>query len=291
MSGLYLYALYNGMVLGLAIFLVSSGLTLAFGIMKIFNFAHGAFFMIGAYIAYALTGQEAGSLFIFLGAALVAALVIGFVGVVADFAVFRRLAGVLAEYTLMAAFGILLLSNGVAKIAFGQAVHTVYPPPVLGGFIDMGLPVSIYGLFIIASGVIVFLALEIGLNRLWFGKKVLAVARDPWMANVMGLRVQRLKLYSVVLAFALAGLAGGLLVANQALSLDLGHSYLLFAFCAVIVGGLGSIRGAFFASIMFGLAESLNAVLLPALPGIATYLLLIILVLIRPQGLFPELSQ
>lgn len=291
MSGLYLYALYNGMVLGLAIFLVSSGLTLAFGIMKIFNFAHGAFFMIGAYIAYALTGQEAGSLFIFLGAALVAALVIGFVGVIADFAVFRRLAGVPAEYTLMAAFGILLLSNGVAKIAFGQAVHTVYPPPILGGFIDMGLPVSIYGLFIIASGVIVFLALEIGLNRLWFGKKVLAVARDPWMANVMGLRVQRLKLYSVVLAFALAGLAGGLLVANQALSLDLGHSYLLFAFCAVIVGGLGSIRGAFFASIMFGLAESLNAVLLPALPGIATYLLLIILVLIRPQGLFPELSQ
>lgn len=291
MSGLYLYALYNGMVLGLAIFLVSSGLTLTFGIMKIFNFAHGAFFMIGAYVAYALTGQEAGSLFIFLGAALGAALLIGFVGFIADFAVFRRLAGVPAEYTLMAAFGILLLSNGVAKITFGQAVHTVYPPPILGGFIDMGLPVSIYGLFIIAAGVLVFLALEIGLNRLWFGKKVLAVARDPWMANVMGLRVQRLKLYSVVLAFALAGLAGGLLVANQALSLDLGHSYLLFAFCAVIVGGLGSIRGAFFASILFGLAESLNSVLLPALPGIATYSLLIILVLIRPQGLFPELSQ
>lgn len=292
MTSLYLYALYNGLVMGLAIFLVSSGLTLAFGIMKIFNFAHGAFFMVGAYIAYALTGQEASSLFMFLGAALIAALVIGAIGVVADYAVFRRLAGVPAEYTLMAAFGILLLSNGVSKIAFGQAVHTVYPPAALGDFIDAGgLPVSVYGLFIIASGIAVFLALEIGLNRLWFGKLVLAVARDPWMANVSGLRVQRLKLFSVVLAFALAGLAGGLLVANQALSLDLGHSYLLFAFCAVIVGGLGSIRGAFIASILFGLAESLNAVALPGLPGIATYSLLIILVLIRPQGLFPELSQ
>lgn len=291
MMSLYLYAVYNGLVLGLAIFLVSSGLTLAFGIMKIFNFAHGAFFMVGAYTAYALTGQEASSLFVFLGAALVAALLIGFVGVIADFAVFRRLAGVPAEYTLMAAFGILLLSNGVSKIAFGQAVHTVYPPEALSAFLDVGIPVSVYGLFIIGAGIMVFLALEVGLNRLWFGKLVLAVARDPWMANVAGLRVQHLKLFSVVLAFALAGLAGGLLVANQALSLDLGHSYLLYAFCVVIVGGLGSIRGAFVASILFGLAESLNAVVLPSLPGIATYSLLIILVLIRPQGLYPELSQ
>lgn len=291
MTTLYLYSIFNGLVLGLAIFLVSSGLTLAFGIMKIFNFAHGAFFMIGAYTAHAITGQEASSLPLFLGAAVVAAALVGSIGVVADFVVFRRLAGVPAEYTLMAAFGILLLSNGVTKIAFGQAVHAIYPPAALGGFIDMGLPVSIYGLFIIGCGIAVFLALEIGLNRLWFGKLVLAVARDPWMANVSGLRVQRLKLISVVVAFALGGLAGGLLVANQALSLDLGHSYLLLAFCAVIVGGLGSIRGAFIASILFGMAESLNAVLLPGLPGIATYSLLILLVLIRPQGIYPELSQ
>lgn len=291
MTGLYLFALFNGLVLGLAIFLVSSGLTLAFGIMKIFNFAHGAFFMVGAYTAYALTGQEASSLPVFVGAALVAAMLVGFVGVVADLAVFRRLAGVPAEYTLMAAFGILLLSNGITKITFGQGVHAIYPPAELGGIINLGMPVSVYGLFIIGSGILVFLALEIGLNRLWFGKLVIAVARDPWMANVSGLRVQRLKLISVVVAFALAGLAGGLLVANQALSLDLGHSYLLLAFCAVIVGGLGSIRGAFLASILFGLAESLNSVLLPGLPGIATYSLLIVLVLIRPQGLYPELSQ
>ncbi len=292
MTSLYLYAVFNGLVMGQAIFLVSSGLTLAFGIMKIFNFAHGAFFMIGAYTAHALTGQEASSLPAFLGAALVAAMLIGAIGVVADFAVFRRLAGVPAEYTLMAAFGILLLSNGITKIAFGQAVHAIYPPQALSGMIFLGgMPISVYGLFIIASGVAIFLALEIGLNRLWFGKLLLAVARDPWMANVSGLRVQRMKLFAVIVAFALAGLAGGLLVPNQALSLDLGHSYLLLAFCAVIVGGLGSIRGAFIASVVFGLAESLNSVVFPGVPGIATYSLLIILVLIRPQGIYPELSQ
>lgn len=291
MTSLYLYSIFNGLVLGLAIFLVASGLTLAFGVMKIFNFAHGAFFMIGAYTAHWLTGQEASSLAVFLGAALAAAMLVGSIGVVADLAVFRRLSGAPAEYTLMAAFGILLLCNGFAKIAFGQAVHAIYPPEALGGFIDAGLPLSVYGLFIIGAGVAVFLILEIGLNRLWLGKLVLAVARDPWMADVSGLRVQRLKLLSVVVAFALAGLAGGLLVANQALSLDLGHSYLLLAFCAVIVGGLGSIRGSFIASVGFGMAESLNSTLLPALPGIATYSLLIAVVLVRPQGLYPELSQ
>jgi branched-chain amino acid transport system permease protein len=290
-TSLYLYAVFNGIVLGMAIFLVSSGLTLAFGIMKIFNFAHGAFFMIGAYVAHAITGQEAASLPWFLAAALAAALAVGVIGILADLAIFRRLAGVPPEYTLMAAFGMMLLCTGGTRIVFGQSVHSVYPPAALSSVFDVGFPISAYGLFVIGSGIMILVLLEVGLNRLWFGKLVLAVARDPWMANVSGLRVQRLKLASVALSFALAGIAGGLLVANQSLSLDLGHSYLLLAFCAVIVGGLGSIRGAFVASIIFGLAESLNSVVLPTMPGIGSYALLILLVLLRPQGIDPELSQ
>lgn len=293
MNTLHFYALFNGLVLGMAIFLVSSGLTLAFGILKIFNFAHGAFFMIGAYTAYTITGQEASSLWVFLGAAAIAALVIGVVGIFTDLAIFRRLANVPHEYTLMAAFGIMLFCTGATRILFGQDVHAIYPPIAIGGFLDVGLPVplSVYGMFIIASGIVVLLALEIGLSRSWYGKVILAVARDPWMANVSGLRVQRVKLVSVALSFALAGLAGGLLMANQSLTLDLGHSYLLLAFCAVIVGGLGSVRGAFIASLVFGFAESFNAVIFPTMPGIGSYALLILLVLIRPQGIFPELSQ
>jgi branched-chain amino acid transport system permease protein len=288
---LYIFALFNGLVLGIAIFLVAAGLTLAFGIMKIFNFAHGVFFMIGAYVAYTLTGQEAGSFALFIAAALIAAAVVGAMGVGADLLVFRRLAGVPTEYTLMAAFGIMLLCNGATRMTFGQDTHAVYPPEALAGMVDVGFPISTYSLFVIAAGVAVFLFLEFGLNRLWIGKLIQAVARDPWMSDVAGLRVQRLKLISVALSFALAGLAGGVLIANQSLSLDLGQSYLLLAFCAVIVGGLGSITGAFIAAIIFGLAESLNSVLLPTMPGIGSYILLIALVLLRPQGLFPELAQ
>jgi branched-subunit amino acid ABC-type transport system permease component len=192
------------------------------------------------------------------------------------------------EYTLIATFAIMLICNGAARMIFGQDVYTVYPPPLLDGLVKLGLPLSIYSLFIIACGIVVFVFLEFGLNRFWFGKIVQAVARDPWMSDVIGLRVQRIKLISVGLSFALAGVAGGLLVANQGLSLDLGHSYLLLAFNCVIVGGLGSIRGAFIAAMIFGLFESLNAVLLPATPGIASYVLLVALILIKPNGLFPE---
>jgi branched-subunit amino acid ABC-type transport system permease component len=110
------------------------------------------------------------------------------------------------------------------------------------------------------------------------------------MAGVVGLRVQRLKLVSVGVSFALAGLAGGLLVPNQSLSLSLGHSYLLLAFNAVIVGGLGSVRGAFVASLIFGLFESFNSVLLPSMPGTVSYMILIAVILLKPDGLFPERS-
>ncbi len=282
------FAAVNGVVLGMAIFLVASGLTLVFGILRIFNFAHGSFFMIGAYLAHAIMGQEPSGLWFYLSASLAAALVIGAIGLVTDRIVLRRLAGVSNDYSLIATFAILLLTEGAAKLIFGQDIYTVYPPPALDRIADIGIPVTYYSFFIIGCGVAVFALLELGLNYLWFGKLIQAVARDPWMADVIGLRIQRIKLISVGASFALVGLAGGLLVANQSLSLDLGHSYLLLAFNSVIVGGLGSVRGAFLAALIFGLFESFNSVLLPSMPGTVSYAVLIGVILLKPEGLFPE---
>ena len=282
------FATINGIVLGMAVFLVAAGLTLVFGILKVFNFAHGAFFMIGAYVAHAITGQDPSSLWFFLLAAFVAALAVGAMGIVTDTVVLRRLSGVANDYTLIATFAILLLCDGATKMVFGQDIYAVYPPPELDQALDLGIVVTYYSLFIVACGIAVFVLLELGLNRLWFGKLVQSVARDPWMARVVGLRVQRLKLISVGVSFALAGLAGGLLVANQSLSLSLGHSYLLLAFNSVIVGGLGSVRGAFIAALIFGLFESFNSLLLPSMPGTVSYVVLIAVILLKPEGLFPE---
>jgi branched-subunit amino acid ABC-type transport system permease component len=282
------FAAANGIVLGMAVFLVAAGLTLVFGILKVFNFAHGSFFMIGAYIAHAITGQDPSSLPYFLFAAFVAALAVGAMGIATDTLVLRRLSGVANDYTLIATFAILLLCDGATKMVFGQDIYAVYPPAVLDQTMDVGILLTYYSVFIVACGIIVFVLLELGLNRLWFGKLVQTVARDPWMAGVIGLRVQRLKLVSVGVSFALAGLAGGLLVANQSLSLSLGHSYLLLAFNSVIVGGLGSIRGAFVAALIFGLFESFNSLLLPSMPGTVSYMVLIAVILLKPEGLFPE---
>ncbi|MFI0842567.1 branched-chain amino acid ABC transporter permease [Mesorhizobium sp. IMUNJ 23232] len=282
------FAAFNGLVLGMAVFLVAAGLTLVFGILRVFNFAHGSFFMVGAYIAHAVMGREPRFVWQYLGAAVVAAIVIGIIGLIVDRVVLRRLAGVANDYTLIATFAILLLTEGAAKLIFGQDFYTVFPPPVLDQIVNIGIPVTYYSFFIIACGIIVFVLLEWGLNHLWFGKLVQAVARDPWMADVIGLRVQRLKLISAGASFALVGLAGALLVANQTLSLSLGQSYLLLAFNSVIIGGLGSVRGAFLAALILGLFESFNSVLLPSMPGVVAYVVLILVILLKPQGLFPE---
>lgn len=288
MTSQFAFAAFNGLVLGMAVFLVAAGLTLIFGILRVLNFAHGSFFMIGAYIAHAVIGREASSTLQFLGAALAAALVIGAIGLVVDRVVLRRLEGVPTDYTLIATFALLLLSEGAAKLVFGLDFYTVYPPPALDRIADIGIPVTYYSFFIIGCGIVVFALLEFGLNYLWYGKMVQAVARDPWMADVIGLPVQRIKFISVGVSFALVGLAGGILVANQALSLSLGHSYLLLAFNSVIVGGLGSVRGAFIAALIFGFFESFNSVLLPSMPGTVSYAVLILVILFKPAGLFPE---
>jgi branched-chain amino acid transport system permease protein len=237
-----------------------------------------------------MTGQEPSSLPVFLLAALVSALAIGVIGLMTDTIVLRRLAGVANDYTLIATFAILLLCDGATRIVFGQDIYTVYPPPALDNVVDLGIIVSYYSMFIVVCGVVVFLLLDFSLNKLWVGKLIKTVARDAWMADVIGLRVQRFKLISVGVSFALAGLAGGLLVANQSLSLSLGHSYLLLAFNAVIVGGLGSIRGAFVAALIFGIFESFNSVLLPSMPGTVSYIVLIAVILLKPDGILPERS-
>ncbi|WP_342363622.1 branched-chain amino acid ABC transporter permease [Terrarubrum flagellatum] len=281
------FAIINGLTTAMAVFLVAAGLTLMFGILRVLNFAHGAFFMIGAYVAWSLLGDAPDSLAAFIGGALGAAALVGALGLVVDQLVLRRLRHVDEHYMLIATFAVLLICVGVAKMIWGMDFHSADPPPFLdGGVAIAGLFLPKFSLFVIATGFVVFLALEIAIHRLWLGKMVTALAADGWMANLLGVNVPLGTTLSVVASFALAGLAGGLLLPNQALSPALGDTYLLLAFTAVIIGGLGNVRGAFIASILLGMIESFNALLLPNLPGLAVYLGMIAFLLLRPNGLF-----
>jgi branched-chain amino acid transport system permease protein len=281
------FALISGLTLAMAGFLVATGLTLVFGVLGILNFAHGAYFMVGAYVTYMVVGNAPQTVAWWLAGCVAGGLVVGLLGLLTDAVVFRRLRHVDQHYTLIATFALLLVVSGLVKLGFGLDFRSVRPPPALDTTLAMGsLFVPVYSLFVIGAGIAVFLALDLVMHRSWGGKLVEAVARDAWMADVMGINTSIVMTIAVVASFALAGFAGGLLVPNQSLSPGLGDVFLLFAFNAVILGGLGSVRGAFIASIVLGLIESFSAVLLPEMPSITLYLALIAFILIKPQGIF-----
>ncbi|MCO5074276.1 MAG: branched-chain amino acid ABC transporter permease [Chelatococcus sp.] len=272
----------------MAFFLVAAGLTWVFGILKILNLAHGAFFMLGAYIAYTIGGASPSSLWTFIGVALLAAIAIGIMGLVTDKFVLGRLRNVDYHYVLIATFGLMLFCEGVAKAIWGSDYYSVMPPPEVDTAVKIGSSyISLYTILVIVIGLAAFAVLELIMNRMWAGKIMRAVANDPWMAGTIGINVPMVLMLSVVASFALAGFAGGILVPNQTLSVHVGSSFILYAFLAVVIGGLGSIRGTFVACILLGLVESANATFLPEYGGIAVYVLLAVFLIARPQGLFP----
>ncbi|MBE7202811.1 MAG: branched-chain amino acid ABC transporter permease [Parafilimonas terrae] len=279
--------LFNALGWGMATFLVAAGLTLVFGILHVLNFSHGGFFMIGAYLAFTISAALGStSLAAFLGASLAAAILVGILGLAVDRAVFRRLAHVDGAYVLVATYALLLVCNGAVKLIWGLNVQSAQPPAALFEVTVLGdLVMPHYAIFVIAAGVTVYLALEWLLNLTAAGKMIRAIAADPWMTQLLGINVGLVYSATVALGFALAGLAGGFLVANQSLSPDLAGIFIIQAFGVVIIGGMGSIRGAFLASLLLGLVDSFGTALLPDMPGVLFFVALAVLLLVRPQGL------
>ncbi|MFP1631648.1 branched-chain amino acid ABC transporter permease [Zhengella sp. ZM62] len=279
---------FNGLAWGMATFLVAAGLTLIFGILHILNFAHGGFFMIGAYVAYSVMLAFGGSLplWLYLVAAIAAGLAVGLMGWGVDKVILRRLRNVEDAYSLIATYALLLVCVGGVQLVWGLNYLSVMPPPELNSVVflgDMFMPT--YTIFIIACGILAFIALEIFISHTEMGRLIRVVAADPWMAKLLGLNVRRIYLITVVFSFALAGLAGGLLMANQSLSPELGGIFLLQAFGVVIVGGMGSIRGAFIAAILLGMIESFGTYFFPQYPGIYFLIALAVILLVKPEGI------
>lgn len=284
-----MFTLVNGLTTGMAVFLVAAGLTLVFGIMRILNFAHGAFFMIGAYVASSLVGSAPRSVLALVAAAVVAALVVGVLGIVVQRFILRRIQHVDEHYMLIATFAVMLVCVGFVKLVWGLEFLSVDPPPGIDSGVSIfGLFVPSFSLFIIGSGIVVFVVLDFVIHRAWAGKMITAIARDGWMAELLGVNVPAGVMAAVGGSFALAGLAGGLLLPNQTLSPALGDTFLLLAFITVVIGGLGNVRGAFIAAILLGLIDGLNTMFLPAYPGIAVYVGMVAFLLMWPNGILGE---
>jgi branched-chain amino acid transport system permease protein len=285
---LLLGPLFNGLFSAMVIFLFATGLTLIFGILRILNFAHGGFFMIGAYLAFSLVrafggDMSAGS---YILISIVAGVAVGLCGLVVERLIFRRLQHVDEAYSLIATYALLLISEGAVKAIWGVSFHSVTTPASLGGALVVGdLVMPVFAIFIIGLGVLCYAVLEWILQHTAVGKLMKSLASDPWMAGMLGIDVPRFYAWIVVIGFFLAGLAGGLLLPNQTLSPNLASVFVVQAFGVLIVGGMGNIRGAFLASILLCVIDSYGSVLFSQVPGIFFYVAMAVMLLARPQGL------
>ncbi len=288
MLALTLSPVFNGLFSAMVVFLFATGLTLIFGILRILNFAHGGFFMIGAYLAFTLVRAFGGDMSVgsYLLISIVAGIAVGLCGLVVERLIFRRLQQVDEAYSLIATYALLLISEGAVKAIWGVSFHSVTTPNALGGAVVVGgLVMPVFALFIIALGVLCYAVLEWILQHTAAGKLMKSLASDPWMAGMLGINVPRFYAWIVVIGFFLAGLAGGLLLPNQTLSPSLASVFVVQAFGVLIVGGMGNIRGAFLASILLCVVDSYGSVLFPQVPGIFFYVAMAVMLLARPQGL------
>ncbi|WP_054311379.1 branched-chain amino acid ABC transporter permease [Mesorhizobium sp. 1M-11] len=298
---LFLEQLLNGVQFGVMLFLMAAGLTLIFGIMGVINLAHGSIYMIGAY-AGTFVATETGSFWLGIPAALAAA---ALAGVVIEFLVVRRLYGRDHLDQVLATFGLILIFNQAVTMLFGRQPLFVQMPSILDGSVELlpGLSYPIYRLTIILVGLLVAFGLYLLINRTRIGMLVRAGSTNREMVRALGVDVRLLYTLVFGLGALLAGLAGFMAGPILAVQIGMGEQILITTFVVVVIGGVGSIRGAFFASLILGIVDTGLRAYLPGLlrqvmvgpeadalgAGISSmgiYLLMAIVLLIRPKGLF-----
>jgi branched-chain amino acid transport system permease protein len=281
-------AVIGGIASGMPLFVIGSGLTLIFGVMRVLNFAHGALFMMGVYVCYTLSsGKELG----FGGFILIiiaAAVVLGVVGGVVDIGVLRQLgqSGDSELRGMFAMYGVFLILSGSVAYIWGSQPLSVATPRFLSGYFTLmsGIAVTRQDLFYLVSGVLVAGGLFWLLRRTAFGRRVRAVAADHEMAVALGIRASRVRLEVFVLGAALAGFAGALSANLLSVNSSLATDYVLQAFAVVIAGGLGSVEGALVAALALGILESIVAIFIPQFSPYVLYAFIAVTAILTPRG-------
>ncbi|THU00286.1 branched-chain amino acid ABC transporter permease [Lampropedia puyangensis] len=299
---LLLEQLLNGLQFGLMLFLLAAGLTLVFGIMDMINLAHGSLYMIGAYLIASIA-TASGSFWLGLAGGIVATALIG---LVLEATVIARLYKRDHLSQVMGTFAILLMANEAVRMVWGPQPIQLSPPAALAGPIELfpGFAYPAYRLFIIAVGLLVAGLLYLLITRTRLGMQVRAGASNREMALAMGANVRWL--FSALFAFgaALCALAGGMLGPLLSVQVGMGESILILAFVVIVIGGIGSIRGALLGALLVGLVDTAGRTLIPVFfrqimapdmaanagPAVASlmiYVLMAAVLFFKPNGLFP----
>lgn len=291
----------NGLQLGLLLFLLASGLTLIFGIMDFINLAHGSFYMVGAYFCATLT-LLTGS---FVLAILMAVAGVFVVGLVIESSIVRRLYQHDHLDQVLVTFGLILCFDTLVHLIWGPEGMAIPLPRFLDGQITVGsLVFPTYRVIIIASGLLVAVGLYVLVMKTRLGMLIRAGASNRVMVSALGVNINRLFMIVFALGAALAGLSGLLIAPITETSIGMGNEIIIVAFVVVIVGGIGSIKGALFAAVLIGLIDTMGRSYLddflklfmsiqnaetaaPALSAMLIYILMAVILALRPQGLFP----
>lgn len=282
--------LLNGLTYGMVLVLVSMGLSLIFGLMGVLNFAHGALFMLGAYVGLSVM-KLAGAGIAGFGVALIAApVIVAVVGAALERTVFRPLYDTDPIYQLLLTFGLAVVLEEVVKLVWGESPPALPPrPAVFDGQIALaGVRLPYYRAFVLVLGSLAVVATALFLSRTRYGLVVRAGVYDDQKAATLGLNVRRA--FTVVFAIGsmLAALGGVTYIYRTGINTGLGASIILPAFIVVIVGGLGSFRGSVIAALLIGIVWQFTAVYVPILTGAITFLVMLSVLLWRPQGLLGE---
>ena len=277
-------ALLNSLDIGLLLFVIAVGLNIVFGVLNVINFAHGALYMLGAYLGFSVMAM--------LGWPIWAALVVAPIGVallavLIDRLVLRFIYGREVTDSLLLTFALLLILNESVRLIWGSGIHVVEPPALLDGTLELpgGVRYPIYGLFVIAVGGVLVAGLWALFNRTRAGRIMRAASLDPEMAQVLGINTRAV--VTGVFAFGawLAAVGGVVAAPMRAIDPGMGDKIIIESFIVVVIGGLGSFPGALVGALILGLIHGLGGRYLPDVNLILPYIGMAIVLMVRPHGL------
>ena len=293
----------NGLQFGIMLFLMSAGLTLIFGVMGLINLAHGSLYMIGAFIAAAVASAT-GSFILALVAALSAA---ALAGAIVEMTIIRKLYNRDHLDQVLATFALILIFSEGTRWVFGSFPLFLDIPAYLQGAVTLpgGIQYPLYRITLIVFGLIIGAGLGLLITKTRIGVQIRAGENDREMVSALGVNISKLYTFVFALGAALAGLAGALVGAIQSVEVGMGEPVLILAFVVIVIGGIGSVKGALIGSILVGLTDTLGGIFLPKLFGLfmdlatatnvgssiasmSIYILMSIVLVWRPTGLFGQ---
>jgi len=280
---LILVQFFNGLVLGGIYVLLVIGLSIVWGMMNIINFSHGLFFTLGAYFAYT-TFSITGNFFLDL---LIVPFATGVVGMVIEAVLLKRLYGLNILYQILLTFGIALIGRELIIIIYGPIGKSFVTPPILSGVFSLGaFFFPIYRIFLFFISILLTIGMWLFIEKTKFGSFIRAGTEDSEMVSAMGINISRVFTLIFGLAMAIAGLGGALSAPIQAVEPTMGDGILGICFAVVVIGGMGSFRGAVIAGMIVGVSQSMVAMFIPRASIIVVFLVMAFILLLKPRGLF-----